>query len=138
MRNTQSGVFQLAMQILKAEELSHDHAVEIAMVVRETIMSLTIAMALVSNFQNPDMPIVATREDLEEIKPRNPGELLVSLGDGFEELATRWEELVDLFGEGFNKYKGKRDMAQMEKDLESMPETLFVSDILDDLPKEEK
>lgn len=116
----------LAMMILRINKTNHQAAVQLAKQVREVTISLVTAIALVSQLQDADDPIVLDLEshlgNSEETK-YDPGHLLEGLAQGFPQIQEQWDHLVEVFTESYNQ-------ATAESEIAEMPETLTVQDIL--------
>jgi hypothetical protein len=117
---------KLAMMVLRTNKTNHFAAVELSRQIREVTISLITAVALVSQLQDPDNPIVLDLDthlgNAEETK-YNPGELLESLAQGFPNIQEHWDNLVEIFTESYNR-------AVAEAEIAEIPDTLTVEDIL--------
>lgn len=119
-------VVELAMAILKADQKDHNLAVEMAISVREAIISMSVAMALVTHGQNPEIPIVAISEQEENgegTEGHSPAELLNILAEGFPSILGEWEVLTE-------EFKKRWESVQADQILKGFPKDFTVSDIL--------
>lgn len=119
-------VVELAMAILKADQKDHNLAVDMAIAVREAIISMSVAMALVTHGQNPEIPIIAlseAEENGEGTEGHNPAEMLNTLAEGFPAILDEWEILTEEFNKRWVAVQG-------DEVLRGFPKDFTVSDIL--------
>ena len=125
-------VVELVLTMMKMEQKDHHSAVAMATAIREAIITMVCAMALVTNLQSVDNPIIAiTQEECEGgvCVGHTPEELLGVLADGYPTGNPEWDNLV-------KDFQDRWSLILMEDELKEMPDTLHVSDILGE-PKEE-
>jgi hypothetical protein len=117
-------VVELAKSVLDMAEKNHDAAVDMTMAVREAIISMSVAMALVSHLQDFENPIIVASSEEEEsgvAHGHSPNELLQSLS-ATEDTET-FERIVAEFKKAYAEEKADRE-------IRKMPGEFTVSDIL--------
>lgn len=122
-------VIELATTVLKMDQKNHNHAVGMATAIREAIISMTVAMAIVTCCQDPEKPIIAiTDSEITggDTEGHTPVELLESLTTGNPYKDEDWANLVE-------EFKAHWANVQSEEILKNMPNDFNVSDILGEI-----
>lgn len=118
-------VLHLATMVLEAAEKDHNLAVEIATTVRDATISMVVAMALVSQMQDPEKPIITLSMEMDSEHKHTPDEFLASLQHNYEGTVSMeaWEDLVAKFRAVYSNEKADRI-------IDEIPDDFGVSDIL--------
>lgn len=117
-------VVDLAKSVLEMAETNHDAAVDMTMAVREAIISMSVAMALVSHCQDFENPIIVASNEEEAAgiaHGHSPNELLQSLSSSEDNEA--FEMVVEKFKKALAEEKA-------DKEIRGIPDNFTVSDIL--------